>query len=386
MRKIKVLQLASFEGNIGDNANITGTRNQIKKNLNFEIEFFNLEIREFFWGERKYDNHFVELVNKFDLFIFGGGNFFELWVDASCNNTSVDLPIEILKKISTPTIFYALGLDIGMGYTKKGVDKFKKWLDYIITQERFILSLRNDGSYSTAIKVLGEEYSQKFLKLPDGGFFTKYVSNTHCEIESGKKIIGLNLAGDMLDVRFPANIKDGISYEEFLLQLGDCFNKLFYEDENLRLILYPHIYKDLKIISEFLKTLKDKYARTRVTVAPYLHGFKGHDYILDSYSLCDLIMGNRFHTNVCGIGMNIPTIGFINYPQIEYLYDELGLNNRAIRVNVKGFEKELYKKILETFEFKKKIQDEYKKVNLDLLEQSDTFHRHINNWFSSINS
>lgn len=377
---LRILQLASFEGNIGDNANITGTRRFLRKNFNYNITFENLEIREFFWKERFFDSNFADYVNTFDLFLFGGGNFFELWVDNSCNNTSVDIDIPILKEIKTPTVFYSLGLDPGMGVTDLGITKFKRWLDYVNNEKRFVLSLRNDGSFEAAEQLLGKDYAEHFYQVPDGGFFTEVMNTSHIEIPDSKMIIGLNLAGDMLDIRFPNNTLSSISFNEFLVSLGDLFNRMFEKHDSFHLVLFPHIYKDLDIISQFLSKLKDKHIRQRVTVAPYLHGFNAQSYIFDAYSKCNIIMGNRFHTNVCAIGLNIPTIGFINYRQIEKLYEELGIKERAIKVNQKGFENILQDSIDNTFKNTVQIKNSYHDICQSLAAQTNQFHSFLNTW------
>ena len=383
MKTIRVLQLASFEGNIGDNANHCGARQLLRKNLNVHLEFTNLEIREFFWGERQYDLEFAKYVNSFDLFIFGGGNFFELWVDHSCNNTSVDIDVSILKAIKIPTIFYSLGLDPGLGVSDKGIIKFKKWLDFVNSEKRFILSLRNDGSLDAAKQYLGEDYASHFHVVPDGGFFTEVSDHFHIELPIKKTIIGLNLAGDILNIRFPKNKTNSISYEQFLIKLGDLFNSLFDNNDNLHLVVFPHIYKDLDIISQFIHKLKDKHARRKVTVAPYLHGEGAQEYIFNAYSKCDLIMGNRFHTNVCAIGLKIPTIGFINYRQIEMLYKELDLMDRTVFVNEKDFDEKLLDKINSTLENSDKVSEVYGQKRQALIAEVNRFHHFVNEWLAS---
>jgi polysaccharide pyruvyl transferase WcaK-like protein len=384
--RIKVLQLASFEGNIGDNANHAGSKYKFSSNLNVQMEFENHEIREYFWGERKFDKNFAKYVNEFDLLIIGGGNFFELWVDKSSNNTSIDIDIPILKSIETPILFYALGMDAGMGVTSAGISKFKTWLDYVIAQKRFLLSLRNDGSYDTASRYLGPEYMRHFHVVPDGGFFTKVIQHEHAEIPKAKRVIGVNIAGDMPDIRFPNNNPNDITYKSHLTALGLLFQKILYANEDIHLVFYPHIYKDLGIISELLYELGDKLSRNRITVAPYLHGDMAQDYIFDSYRHCDIIMGNRFHTNVCAIGLNVPTIGFVNYPQIQYLYHELNLEDRIVHVNILGFEDILEQMIYETMSNKKEIQERYKQVLLILHEKADLFHKIVEEWYNGLHA
>ena len=172
MKKLRVLHLASFLGNVGDNANHYGTRKHLCQNLtHFELDFTELEIRDFHRKLRFYDEAFASYVNEFDLFIFGGGNFFELWVPYSCNSTTVNISLDILAKISTPTIFYGLGLDDGKGISENGINKFKHWLDYVIERDQFLICLRNDGSYSIAEKYFETRYLTHFHVIPDGGFF-----------------------------------------------------------------------------------------------------------------------------------------------------------------------------------------------------------------------
>lgn len=53
MVTLKVLHLASFSGNMGDNANHRGIRKIFNKYLNFNMTYDELEIREFiFHGGR----------------------------------------------------------------------------------------------------------------------------------------------------------------------------------------------------------------------------------------------------------------------------------------------------------------------------------------------
>ena len=116
MRTLKVLHLASFDGNIGDNANHNGVRFLWKKYLpEYDFAITPLEMREYFWKWKSFDDDFADMVNEYDLFVCGGGNYFELWVQSSPTGTSVAIPLEVLRKIKTPCLFYALGLDPYMG-------------------------------------------------------------------------------------------------------------------------------------------------------------------------------------------------------------------------------------------------------------------------------
>ena len=375
MKKIRVLQLASFEGNIGDNANISGTRKKLLHNLkDYSLEFTNLEIREFYWKKRSFDEGFVSYVNEFDLFIIGGGNYFELWVENSSTGTSIDISVEKLRLIKTPTVFYALGCDEGQGIGKGCLRKFKLFLDYVLSKEKqFLVSVRNDGSLTTIKKNLGGEYSNRIKRIADGGFFVNIKDTNHPEIEPQNTNIGINIAGDMLDGRY-----SNITYKEFIKKFSNLLIKIMNKNSNINLVLFPHIYKDLSIISDFIHAFPDEYARKRITISPYLHGEKSSEYIFDLYSKCDLIIGNRFHSNVCAIGLGVPSIGIVNYPQVKYLYNELNIEENFVEINN---DYDIENKFTELIEYslnnKKKIQDKYNFITKNLEEELDIFQLEI---------
>lgn len=358
--KYSILQIASFSGNIGDNANHLGFRNLLKTLYPSHIfEFTDFEIRSTFRKESSFDkDEFVELVEQHDLVFFGGGNFFELWVDHSHNNTSVDIPLSSLRKITKPIIFYSLGLDISMGYSQKGISKFCKWLDYVICRDDFVLSLRNDGSFSTMQKILPEKYHKHFKKIPDGGFFIEPLIKQSKERFIGNKLIGINIAGDMLDLRFNEST-GSIDYSTFLEEFTVFLETSLSQHKDLKFKFFPHIYKDYKVINDILSRINEKYARERISVNQYSCGDEFAKQTFKSYGECDVILANRFHSNVCAIGMAIPTIGLLNYNQIEYLYTDLNFNDSFVDVRKKGFSELLTSKINRSLNEKQLLRKQY---------------------------
>lgn len=385
MKKIKTLHIASFEGNVGDNANHNGTKSLLKKNLPFELEYHEEEIRRYFWKERKFDQSFVEKANQYDLIIFGGGNFFELWVANSCNSTSVDIPINILKKINTPIIFYGLGVDPGQGIASK--EKFQEWVEFVSShQEKYILSVRNDGAKANLEAHFSKQIADKFHCVPDGGFFVNTSEFIHPEVSSdpNKRLIGINIAGDMPEIRFPE--KPGfISVETFFNDFSGLLTSLLNQNEDINIVFFIHIYKDIYFLSDLLKRLEDWHIRKRITVSPYLHGDGSEKYIFNLYESCDLVLGNRFHTNVCSIGLGVPTIGLINYPQIKFLYSELGLDEYAIEIN-KPFSEDLESIINNVLENSLEIKNSYRLIRTQLESDILSFHKYIAQWISQIKS
>jgi polysaccharide pyruvyl transferase WcaK-like protein len=395
VKRVRILQLACYQGNIGDNANIVGTRTLLNQNLPFEIEYTDLDIMDYLWKFKRFDSEFAELANRHDLMIIGGGGYFELTDDQSCTGTPLDISLDILKEIKVPVVFYSLGMDIARGVNEDRVNKFRKFLDHLLSSNKILISVRNDGTMDNVKILLGDEYASRIYQVPDGGFFTVVKDFYHPELPDAGQVIGINLAGDMPDFRFRNTgnvvlsrlerlLGDRLGYgrqkaakistAQFLVDFAALMNECLGQHNDLGLVLIPHIYKDMNIISQFMSRLPSYVNRRRVTVAPYLHGQSAQDYIFDLYRKCNLIMGMRFHASVCGIGLNVPTIGLVTYPQIEHLYRTLGISDKALKVNEGGFEKKLLTLIDESLNNPDSVKQKFARIREKLLEEASAFH------------
>jgi len=330
-RPIRVLHLASFAGNIGDLANHAGARRMMAQTLSVSLDLTQLEIREFYWKQRHFDSSFVDYANTFDLLLIGGGNYFELWVDNSATGTSIDLKPELFARLTVPTVFFALGVDTGQGYSEKSSRKFSEFVDAILSRDEMFVCVRNDGSRRALREVLGDVIAQKIPVMPDCGFFVDMNSDLK---EGGKnKKIGINIAGDMLDRRFDRDLDaDG-----FLKELSGALENLLDSDPEITIDLMPHIWRDSILLARMLPMLPDRHLRRRISVGRLEPTTAGLPDFINRYKAFDLVFGMRFHANVCPLGMAVPSRGLLNYPQIQHLYDEIGSPDRLIDVREHGF-------------------------------------------------
>lgn len=385
MGKIKVLHIASFNGNIGDNANHNGFRRRLVDTLGREVNFTNLEMREFYqsWNLRDFNSEeFINLSNEHDLVVIGGGNFFELNWDYSHTGTTVNLSEDTLDKIGTPILFHGLGCDIAKGASDNAIGKFKNFLDRITNDDNILVSVRNDGSYETIQKLYGDIFDNKIYRVPDGAFFMKVKSFDFPEVNGRYRSIGINIVSDMKEIRFNNKTADNISYDEFIEGFALVLNNFLKNNQEHQLILFPHIYSDLIAIYNLLEKIEDQYRRTRVVIAPCLTGEGADEYIFGLYKECDFIMGMRFHSNVCAITENIPTIALSSYKKIIDLYNEIGLNDRVIEVNKQGFEENMNRMMEGTINSLNEIKKDYMKINKNIYNESLEFYESVKEWFN----
>lgn len=328
---IRALHIASFNGNIGDMANHIGFYETLKYALNKEIEYEQLEMRKFYrnWRECSFDDKFVEYANTFDMVIFGGGSFMRLEWDDSENGTTIDISIENLKKIKSKIIFNGLGCHKTQGTNSAIIKKFKTFVDYCVSADNILFTVRNEGSKNNIVELLGTEYQDKIIEVPDGGFYTHIPTYPHNEYIEGEKYIAINVAGNH------AITKD----EAFMKSLGKMLESILIEREYIRIVFMPHIMKDYEAIVALYKYIADNLVRTRISCAPYLNGERTDGlYLFDLYRNAAVTLGMRFHSNVCPIGLNKPTIGFGTDKAINDMYDNVKLSRRYINFERQSME------------------------------------------------
>lgn len=343
MRTIRVLHLASFDGNVGDNANHNGFYKYLKKIPGLEFNIQSLEIREFYRKKRFFDESFVSLANKFDLLIVGGGNYFELWVEHSPTGTSFMIQPDLFKKIEPPVFFNALGVDPGQGATSESCKKFENFLSIVLDEPKNFVSVRNDGSLQALKDYLGPEYSSKVFWTPDAGI-TVDVDDEFELFDDGRQFAAINLAGDMLETRFPGT-SGLIDTTYFIRSFAKLSEKILTEGLVDELLFVPHIYKDLAITNSVLENISDSAVRSKISVAPLLHGEGAERKIFALYKNAKIALCMRFHANLCSIGLGTPTIGLCNYRQIDQLYREINLGQYLVKANNQNYEVDVLDKV-----------------------------------------
>ncbi len=403
-KKRRIIQLAAYGSNLGDNANIVGMRAMLARNVGeFELSFTDWEMVDYSWGLDTYDQADVDRVNDHDLLIVGGGGFFEIVPSAdNWTGTRIAIPRALFEKIRVPVVFHGIGTDtVREGPADAGVARFKAFLDLLFASDRYLVSTRNDGSLARLKDLVGDAYARRFHVVPDGGFFTEVGDFDHPEIPVGCRAIALNFGGDLLDKRFPVAAATAAAgkgrrsapttpkdyeafrsagfagYDAFLDVFSRVLTDFLAADEKLRLVCIPHIYRDIEAAYHFIHRMGFPYARRRIAMAPYLSGRPGQDYVFDLYRKCALSIGMRLHANVVPIGLGVPSIGLSTFPMTADVYRECGIPERALDPGAADFEDRLRTLIADSLADPEPVRRRYAEVRARLVEQARNFHRRI---------
>lgn len=377
---MRILHVASFRGNVGDNANHAGFRPWYERLIGCRADWIEFEIRDVYRKKRAFDEKFATQANDCDLIVWGGGNYFEFWVEQSPTGTSLAIPEKVFSTINTPMFFNALGVDDAQGFTPETISRFRRFLHRLLSSAQYMVTVRNDGAMGT-LKVHAPDLPlERVMILPDGGFFAQYPAKpvTH----SGLRF-GINLAGDMLSRRFPG---DGYhTPDSFLSELAEWMTNRWTDDPNVSFVLLPHIYSDLRLCADILELLPDPLRRGCVRVAAYDTGSCAEEAVFGEYGACDVILAMRFHANVVSIGHGIPTIGLNCYPQIKRLYDELAIPEYCVDVahfNYASTIKAIIEKITSS---PRAVKTSFKKISRELIAQRKLQGNEISKWLAAHN-
>ena len=180
MAVTRILHLASFVGNIGDNLSHLGLHKLLESSFGMEPQVTEVELR------RTYDNYrlddrlslgaeFVDYCNTFDLVVFGGGNLLEPF-EATDSGTRVPLDMKALEKLRTPTLFASVGMVRRETPDESTMDKYVATLERLTEHRHIVVLPRNDGSIST-LREIAPRLADRLFETLDAAFFAPPVAS-----------------------------------------------------------------------------------------------------------------------------------------------------------------------------------------------------------------
>lgn len=249
MSAIKILHVASFTGNIGDNASHLGLYNILKKLLGENLDIEQVEIRRFYKNyslsdKLHFDSVFSREANGKDLLIIGGGGFLDYWVPNSVTGTTIDMPDEVLDELTVPTMFVSVGCIPHKPVPEGNIDKFHHFLQKVLSKPNMRIAVRNDGSLIELNRLFGNEFSDSISEILDNGFFYELPSKFDFRLID-KPYIAINTTLDQLVMK--NRMIGEINYSHLKEELLALIQKIIDETDYF-LVFVPHIFKDLQAL------------------------------------------------------------------------------------------------------------------------------------------
>jgi polysaccharide pyruvyl transferase WcaK-like protein len=343
---LKILHIASFIGNIGDNASHQGFHH-ILNHFFPKYSVTNIEIRKFYKNyqhldKQSFDEGFIQYANQFDLLVIGGGGFLDYWVEESATGTTIDIEPGLLGSLDVPTLITSVGCMPHKPVPPGNIEKFRTFLDCALANPKIRIAVRNDGSVNSLHNVIGAHYGRRIPEVLDSGFF--YQASSGPSLPVPRKYAAINITHDQINMHGAATAST--HRPRYYEQLAEVVEHIIV-DHDLDIVLVPHIYSDLIAISHLLEKMDDFLIREHVGVAPCIQGAQGADYLFSIYKNSALVLGTRLHANICSLAMAKAAIGLVALSRVQYVYDFLGLGEQCVLLDG-NFSAKLQEKIAET--------------------------------------
>jgi polysaccharide pyruvyl transferase WcaK-like protein len=330
---MRILHVASFVGNIGDNASHIGFRSILRNYFNhFEIE--EIEIRKFYKNyqhrdKKAFDETFINYANSFDLLVIGGGGFLDYWVEGSSTGTTIDLDPALMHKINVPTLITSVGCNPHQIVPEGNIEKFRTFLDSALNNDQVKIAVRTDGSLNSLRNDIGEKYAEAIPEVLDSGFFYS-VDQNYQDPSHLPPYIAVNITDDQ--IRMNNRTMGEIDINYYYSELARSLESLV-KSTDLDIVFVPHILSDLKAISTLLDNLDNWLARHKISIASCKQYDIGAHAAFNIYKNSDLVIGTRYHANVCSLTMGSKSLGLAALDRVKYLYEYLNLNNNFVSLS-----------------------------------------------------
>lgn len=299
------------------------------------------------------DNKMVDNFNKSKGIIIGGGGLF--LKDTNKNNISGwqwPCSIEMIKKIKTPIILFAVG------YNRfRGQEEFEPYFKENIvelTKKSVYIGLRNHGSINAVKNYLPKEMHSKLRFQPCMTTFLSKLYPDLCNYSEKENFVAINTAFDRSELRF------GDKLGETLTNLAKAIKTI---SAKYPIKFYSHMPSDDAFIP-FLKAFKIKYEIIKLNS-------KHPAEIIKEYAKPKLVIGMRGHAQMVPFGCKTPIVSIVSHNKLQWFLDDIDKPNWGVDVNSNNFQKELeeraFSSLNNTFEeikFIEKKQNELFEISL----------------------
>jgi len=261
------------------------------------------------------------------LLIGGGGLIFNRPEDRSVSGWQFNISLENIEGIQIPLVVY------GIGYNKFPFDRaeFSPVLNEhlrAVQKKAALFSVRNTGSRDELLRRgLDETHMQVIM---DAGAFAPRTDMEIPGLEPGRDVIGLNIAGDRPEHRFPepADSNASVCYEVLAHALARIVRR-----EKAQVLLLPHIVNMDELTFELFKQIIGPSNIVNLIDAlsfMYPPNPVYASFLVGAYARCDIVIGMRGHSCIIPYGCGKPFMPFGSHPKNKFLLTDIGLPQQLL--------------------------------------------------------
>lgn len=287
---------------------------------------------------RDYINNIEHIVSRNDVLVFLSGSYF---MEPSHGKVVLDMRnklIDAFKSEGKPV--YILGTNFGPYKSQNFYNNYKE-----LFKKCDDVCFRDEYSYNLFKKLKNVRKANDIVLGLD-------VDNYKKNKKQKQKIVGFSIIDMENKIGMSQYGEDYInstkkSIEMFIKKGYKCILMSFCEKEN-----------DLKIINKII-SLVDNAVKDKIYIYEYKYDL---EEAINLISIFDVFIAARFHANILGLLLDIPTIPIIYSKKTMNVLTDLGLKDIAIEMkDLKNIYNDIY--IMKRIENGNRIDKKFKKMN-----------------------
>lgn len=323
---MRIMHLASFNGNIGDVLSHAGLYEILDSEFGIkDFDITRLDIRRFYKNAKEdqlyFNNNCAVEFNKFDLVIIGGGGFLNQAFPDSISGNTFDFELDFVANIQTKILFYSIGgLNAKKESTKIAYDKTEYFLETLSENPNFEFLYRTDGS------VKNSKFLSKIALSNNGNvkqiFDSAYLNNI-CVADNPENYVILNIGFDQAIAS-----KWGIN--DVAKRMAEIVKAIYDVDGSVQFKFVPHTYYDIEAFSELCRFLPEHIKRNNLKCLETFSLFTDLEKTTQVYRNARFAITGRFHSSAFAFlytGNFLPIYNFDR--STEQLY-AVGLSSQRI--------------------------------------------------------
>ncbi len=368
---MKLLHLANFNStNVGNGALIDGLESTLAADSPSDLQWQREAWDDYTFQLRDFDAAFVDRVNQSDGLIVGGAVTFNGRDYNHRTGSRFELPFELWDELKKPLIFYGLSYRHWPGQTYHHLDRLRSFIDKILKHPRMLLTVRNDGTRDWLAGLLDID-CKAVQEVPDTGLYVRPENSPHDDVlKPDRKNILIAFNDEDSEFRF-----QHLSREQLLESVAQSVIQLA-GDFDLNLVLCPHYFDDLRMISDFIQHLPPRLLHqstitTGITRSTDCRAFYGR------YQRADLVIAMRVHAMSPCIGMGAAMIPLLSQDRMSDFLTVTGLGDHGLEVSDHDLPARLVERASALLQDSQTTRDEFRSATAQCREATRAFHEQI---------
>ena len=247
--------------------------------------------------------------------------------DQSVSGWQFNIRLEDIERIQIPMVVYGIGFNQFPFDTERFPPILNRHLG-AVKEKASLFAVRNNGTLAELAR-RGVNTDQVDV-IMDAGAFAPASPFEIPGLDSRRYVIGLNIAGDRPEHRYPEPALSNMAkvYETIALGLRDAAR-----DYDAQILYIPHIVEvDEFAFGIFKEILGENLIVNLRAVVPHMYPPSAAyaSFLVYAYTVCDVVMGMRGHACIIPFGKSRKVIALGDHRKNSFFMEDVGLREYTI--------------------------------------------------------